>query len=115
MGEKEQDTLARAIVRLSALRNNVTKMSLVPETYVAEYHKVLDKLVSVKIDVSEFRIPEQEIKPEAGPVDYLSGRVTKYSSERYVSERFFLIQIDTILGYLKVITSEKPRGIGFNK
>ena len=112
MAENEQDVLARAFATLSSLRKNINQMGSVPETYVHEYHRVLDKLENIKIDVSEFRIPESEIKPKVTSINIISGE-TKYSSEKYVSEKYLLTKIDAILGYFEIITSEKPRRIGF--
>ena len=65
MLEKGQDTLTRAYSMLSPLRKNIDKMTtLVPEAYVNEFHSVLTKLEGIGINVSEFRTPDSEVKPQ---------------------------------------------------
>lgn len=94
----------------------------VEETYVREFHTVLDKLEGIDIDVSDFRIPDSEVTPVdmSGPLvfDLDSGsKITPphYSKEKYVGKSFILMKLDAILGYFEIITSEKPRSIGFRK
>ena len=123
MAENSQDTLARAFATLSSLRKNIGEMTAqhVSETYVNEYHTVLDRLEAIKIDVSDFRIPDLVVKPKVisvPAVNYLTGESrghVSYSKEKYVDKSFILTKLDAILGYLKNITSEKPRRIGFSK
>ena len=38
-----------------------------------------------------------------------------HSEEKYVDKSFILMKLDAILGYFEIITSEKPRKIGFTK
>jgi len=118
MATNEQDVLARACERLSALRKNIGEMVdyLVLETYVQEFHAVLDRIEGIGIDVSEFRIPDSEVKPKVtnvSPVSYIGGGGghVSYSKEKYVDKSFILTKLDAILGYFK---SEKPRKIGFH-
>ncbi len=40
---------------------------------------------------------------------------TSYSEEKYVERTYILTKLDAILGYFEIITSEKPRRIGFSK
>ncbi len=124
MVEDKQDALARAFATLSSLRKNIGEMTAyrVLETYVNEYHTVLDRMKDIGIDVSEFRIPDSEVKPDdswsyphsrsrAGG----GGDQVTYSKEKYVGKSFILMKLDAILGYFGIITSEKPRRIGFTK
>ena len=121
MGEDKHDKLARAYVMLSALRKNIDQMTSVTETYVTQFHTVLDRLEAIKIDVSDFRIPDLVVKPKVTgvpAVNYLTGESrghVSYSKEKYVDKSFILTKLDAIIGYLKNITSEKPRRIGFSK
>ena len=122
MTKNNQDELARAYAMLQALRKNVEKMTKlsIEETFVHEFHSALGKLTGIKIDVSEFRIPDSEIAPIRTSIPVYSwdggdnGRAT-YSKEKYVNKEYFLMKIDTALGYFEIITSEKPRKIGFSK
>lgn len=114
MEENEQDVLARAYAMLSSLRRNIDQMTYnVLETYVHEFHAVLDKLESIGIDVSDFRILDSLVKPRVTSQSFPGGKT--YSEEKYVERSFILTKIDAILGYFEIITAEKPRRIGFSK
>ena len=64
MTENKQDILARAYATLLSLRKNISQMKAghVLETYVNEYHTVLDRLGGIDIDVTEYRVPDSELK-----------------------------------------------------
>jgi hypothetical protein len=122
MAEDNQDTLARAYAMLSALRKNIDQMAdykgKVTETYVREFHAVLDRLDGIGIDVSDFRIPDSVVKPmiTASWSDWDGkGSQHSYSDDKYVDKSFILMKLDAVLGYFEIITSEKPRRIGFTK
>ncbi|MFC1985933.1 hypothetical protein ACFLWC_02940 [Chloroflexota bacterium] len=90
----------------------------VTETYVREFHVVLDRLEDIGIDVSDFRIPDFVVKPmiTASWSDWDGrGSQHRYSEDKYVDKSFILTKLDAILGYFEIITSEKPRKIGFTK
>jgi len=114
MEENKQDKLKRAYAMLKSLRETIAQMSSpIPEKYVREFHTALDKLESSGIDVAEFRIPDSEVKPRTISSMYVEGR-KEWSSEVISVERsFILTKLDYILGYFEIITSEKPRKIGF--
>ena len=118
MATNKQDTLARAYAMLSSLRKNIAQMGAVEETYVREFHTVLTKLEGIGIDVSEFRIPDSEVVPRLTAIRTLTFRNgpkagADYSKEKYVDRSFILTKLDAILGYFEIITSEKPKRIGF--
>lgn len=115
MAKNNQDVLARAYATLKSLRTNIAEMTLtyVEETYVNEFHIVLTGLQGIGIDVSEFRIPSSVVKPRITSTHMGGGR--SYSDEKYVDKAYILTKLDAILGYFEIITSEKPRGIGFKK
>jgi hypothetical protein len=116
MEEDKQDIFIRAYVRLSSLRNNIDQITTgVLETFVNEFHAVLDKLGGLGIDVSEFRIPDSMVKPKIKASWSTYGETHHtYSNEKYVDKIFILTKLDAILGYFEIITSEKPRKIGFH-
>ncbi len=116
MEKNAQDELARAYARLSALRNNIDKMKeySIPEKYVEEFHTVLDRIKGIGIDTSEFRVPDSEVKPRVTMTIHGSGGAERiYSEEKYVDKPFILSKLDAILSYFEIITSEKPKKIGF--
>lgn len=109
--------LARAYATLSSLRKNISQMTdyRVTDTYVCEFHAVLDRLESIGISVSEFRVQDSEVKPKI-TASWSEGGISKhrYSEEKHVERSFLLTKIDAILDYFEIITSEKPRKIGFH-
>lgn len=109
-----QDVLIRAFAMLTALRKNIAEINYgVQETFVREFHSTLDKVEAIGISVSEFRIPDSEVKPRVLSVHMGGGRT--YSDEKYVDKSFILTKLDAVLDYLEIITSEKPRKMGFRK
>jgi len=119
MTKNDQDILARAYAMLSALRQNISQIKdyRVEEKYVDEFHNVLNKLESVGIETAEFRIPDSLVKPilRASWIDGDGTSRDRYSEEKYIERSFILTKIDAVLGYFEIITSEKPRRIGFRK
>ena len=121
MATNNQDALTRAHAMLSSLRKNIDQMTEynVTETYVHEFHNVLEKLEGIGIDVSEFRIPDSELKHrDTAASMYVRGeRISPYepSEEKYVDRTLILTKLDAILGYFEIITSEKPKRMGFTK
>ena len=119
MTENKQDELIRAYTMLKSLRKNIDQMTTnsIPETYVNEFHSVLGRLENIDIEVSEFRIPDSAVQPIIDrPITNVRGEVIKhYSKEKYVNKSFILIKLDAILGYFEIITSEKPRKMGFTE
>ena len=103
MTKDSQDELARAYAMLKALRDNINKVGYpVEEKFIRKYHSVLDTLEKcVGKDLSEFRIPDSEIYPS------LEG-------EMCVDRIFMLTNIDAVLSYFEIITSEKPKKMGFS-
>ncbi len=117
MAANNQDVLARAYAMLIALQKNIAQMKYVKETYVCEFHTVLDRLEGIGVEVSEFRISDSEIAPHVQVWNY-GGGSDSYSKEKYVDKPYILTKLDAILGYFEITTpekSEKPKKIGFRK
>ncbi len=112
MTTDNQDVLARAYATLVALRNNTEKINYgIQEKYVREYHAILERLEGIGHTLTEFRIPREEVGPRVTSVDMSGGRT--YTQENYVDKIYFLTKIDALLGYFDLISSERPRKIGF--
>jgi hypothetical protein len=109
-----QDGLIRVYVRLSALRKNLDKMTnySIEETYVQEYHQILQKAEALGLNVSDFRVSDSLLNRQLR-MQSLEGN--RYSDEKYVDKAFFLSKLDAILSYFEILTSEKPQQIGFRK
>ena len=118
MIENKQDELIRAYTMLISMRKYIGQMTeySVSETYVREFHTALDKLEDMEISVSEYRIPSSEVEPKLLSSFYAANGQSQrnYSQEKYVEKSFLLLKLDEILGYFEIITSEKPRKIGFS-
>lgn len=115
MAEEKQDVFKRAYEKLSSLQKNISQMTVgITETYVREFHRTLDRLQGIGIDVSEFRIPDSEVQPRVTMSHFASGGAKhSYSKEKYVDKSFILIQLDAILAYLDRITAKKPNKMGY--
>ena len=96
MSKSNQDTLAQAYGLLQGLRNNVATLSWVEETYVKEYHSVLDMLEEIGTNTTNFRVSDSEVKPR---VAVSSPERTVYYDERYVPKQLLLAKLDAILVY----------------
>ena len=115
MATNEQDILARAYAMLSALRKNIEQVpSPVPEKYVLEYDKVLNRLEGIGINVTEFRVPDSQVIRKLLSINILTGK-KKYSEQNYVERPFVLTKLDAILGYFEITTSDKPIRIDFSR
>jgi hypothetical protein len=112
MGENKQDALVRAYAMLSSFRKNIDQIYDVTTKYVNEYHNILARLEGMGINVSEFRIPDSEVVRRVTRSSYITGEKW-YSDEKYVDRAYFLIKLDYVLSYFEIITSEKPKRIGF--
>ena len=115
-----QDELIRAYKVLSALQKRIEQMTRnnIQQIYINEYHQALDKLSGSEIDTSEFHIPESEITPIRTDIPVSIGGIPSspiYSREKYVQREYFLMKIDSVLGYLEIISSPEPKKIGFRK
>ena len=75
---------------------------------------MLDRLEGIGIDVSEFRIPDLEVKPRTIASAYVAGKKLWSNEVTGVERLFILTKLDTILGYFEIITTEKPKKIGFH-
>ena len=119
MEENKQDEFKRACAILKSLRNNIAEMTGVEEKYVHEFHTALDRLEGIGIGVSEFRIPDSEVKPLPGISGYVRGKKIFSSKETIgVDRQFMLTKLDMVLDYLGSLASaksEKPKNIGFIK
>jgi|GEM_PF-1685258 len=106
MTDSTEDTRRRALAMLRSLRENVDKITgRVEEKYVTEFHAALDSLEATGIDVSQFRIPDSEVKPIVfGPINTLHfpgqrpSRPT-YSGESYVDKPLLLTKLDAAIMY----------------
>ncbi len=109
----EVDKLRRAFSTLTSLKQNVLEEGHhLHERYVTEYHRVVDGLEKQGMDLTEFKIPQSELKPILASYNGLSGEST-YSDDNYVQKTFFLMKLDALLGYFSLTIDDKKPHIGF--
>lgn len=106
MTKNNQDELIRAYAALSSLRKNIgaMKLDIVSDTYINEYHSILEKIKNIGIEVIDFYIPNS-----------LRQDYTFHPGEKHVERTYFLLKIDAVLGYFEIITSPELKKIGFRK
>jgi hypothetical protein len=112
----QQDTLRRVLARLQALRSSIDRPDIpeynsIDESYVQQYHDVLDSLETLDVNTAEFRIPDSQVQSRvisSGP------RGTSYSDKKYIRKTYFLVHLDGILNYFELLTADQPKRIGFS-
>lgn len=106
------DKIIRLYSRLTSLKENLP--SSVEEKYVRDYHSIVDELEKItSSNLSEFRLPEGEVRSRITSGNYLTGE-KKYSKNRYCDKNFLLAKLDALLGYFQFrYLSEKKEEIGF--
>ena len=123
MEKNSQDEIIRAYTTLKSLRNNIEKMVNIniAQSYIDDFHTALRRLTDIGIDVIEYCIPDSEINPISkggmrviGPGDYGKKPKIDYTKEKYVKKSYILTKIDSIIGYLEILISERPKRMGFN-
>ena len=112
----DTDKLIRAISLLSALRS-ATKAAKeyndLSESHVSELHITLSTISDMGIDVTEFLIPDSELKYQ---LLFSSSAIgDSYSDIKYVRKSIFLTKLDGILNYLNYILKEPDKTIGFKQ
>jgi len=117
--EEDKDKLIRALSLLNALHqnssgNSIEEYNSLTTSHVNQLHAILSSISSVGIDVTEFFIPEEEIKPRVTSISTLGGGGTTYSEEKYIRKSLFLTKLDGIINYLNSLLEEPPRKAGFN-
>jgi len=107
------DEIARAYATLSSLKQNVPNTFEVEQSWVNDFHSVLDKIEkATSLDLQEFRVPQQELHKEISGGNSISGEVD-YSGRTVVERMRLLMKLDAVLGYFTTKTT--MRSIGFNK
>ena len=107
------DKLIRAISLLTALRSatkDAKEYNDLSDSHVSQLHTTLSTISDMDIDITEFRIPDSELKPKA--LFSIAGN-TSYSTEKYVRKSIFLTKLDGIINYLQYILEEPKRSAGF--
>jgi len=111
----KQDILKRAYASLVSLNKNLPNDhpdNLIEESYVNIYNEQLDKLESIDIDVSDFRIPNDKVAPRLTSYNTVT-KISTHSTDSYIKVGYFHTKLDALLTYFELSQgSDKPK-IGF--
>ena len=109
-----QQELIEGYARLKALQSNLPDRSSVEEKYVAEFHSILNLLIQTSgLDLSNFRIPDSELKPIVTGGNYRTGTVD-YSDDNYCQQAFMMMKIDGVLTFFEIQSPQPKPKIGFS-
>jgi hypothetical protein len=104
---------AEALARLTALKSNLPNPLGVQEKYVNEFHQILDLLeLNSGSDLSRFRVPTSELRPQVASLNRLAGRTT-YTHDRRCDRNFLTMKIDGVLRLFELQTAGQKSRIGF--
>jgi len=101
MTQPNIDELIRAYSRLKAIKAHLPTFSSIREKYALEYHEVVDKLEKQGYRLSEFRVPEKEIKQKVASSNFMTGEV-KYSKDKCIDRAYLLMKLDSLLSYFEI-------------
>jgi hypothetical protein len=104
------DKLARAYGTLKALKANIPEWSPVSHLFVIDFHRALDHLAALGVDVEEFRIDPKQVKPRITSSNSITGEVS-YSDEPEVDRHYLLTKLDSVLTYFELITIQPQQPI----
>ena len=109
-----QQELIEAYARLKALKSNLPERSSVELKYVEEFHSILRLLTHTSgLDLSNFRVPDSELKPIVTGGNYITGTVD-YSEDSYCQRAFLMMKIDGVLTFFEIQSSQPKPKIGFS-
>jgi len=110
------DELARAYSTLTALRQNVPDKYEVDQSWVDDFHSVLDKIEkATSSNLAEFRVSQSELRRHKSGSNYLTGEV-QYDGRTVVERARFLTKVDAVLAYFQYQTAKETKGsIGFSR
>lgn len=107
--------LQEAYARLIGFKQNIpTHLSSVPESYIDEYHAILDILSkAADTDLKGFYVPRSAIVPVVRSINTRTHTRT-YSSGSYCDRAILMMKVDAIITFFSLSSNdpEKP-AIGF--
>lgn len=105
-----QAAVAQAYARLSALKTNLPERYGADQSYIQEFHTVLDILQKESgVDLSASRVPESEIERESSGSNTLSGEVY-YTGRMVCTRSYLMMKIDGVLGFFTLASSRTTVG-----
>src|ERR1051326_6337492 len=109
------DQILRSYSILSSLKENIPKGHEISDTWVNEYHSALEKLeLSIGIDLSEFKVPREQIVKSVSGGNYLTGEVT-YALGLWCERSILIHKLNSVLTYFTGLQSGGEKKIGFHR
>ncbi len=102
------DAIVRVFTRLTALRQNLPEHRLLDESWVREYHGVLDELEALGFRLGEFRVAGEHLKTVQRQTHAAThGTPARYARDAMVQlERGHLLaKLDAVLSYFEFVTT----------
>jgi hypothetical protein len=106
------DSIVRAFARLIALRQNLPEHRLLDESWVREYHGVLDALGALGFRLGEFRVANEHLKT----VGVQTHAETQGTPAQYARDAMVLLErsllfakLDAVLSYFEFATTATAR------
>ncbi len=108
-----QDEITRAYAILSSLMDNVPNHLEVPQKWVTEYHREVERLeTTLNLSLSEFKVPQGELqRSESG---YSPKTGTTYHPGLYCHRDILAQKCKSLLVYFSMKSSGQNKTIGFN-
>ncbi len=106
--------LAEAHSHLLALKTDLPTGYNVEQTYVDEFHRILNVLQKAGHDLNYLRVPDNEMKRQSLSANTLTGEVS-YTGKKVCSRSYLMMRIDDLLGS-EILIFKSPRSkppIGF--
>ncbi len=101
------DPLLRALATLEALQGRIGDAVYVGQALVAEYHRAVDHVASLDIDVAEFRIDQSLVRPWPVVTNH-AGKVESWSDPE-IETRIFGTKVDSLTNYVRLRIEHEGR------
>lgn len=107
------DQILRAYATLSALRDNAPEGYEVHEKWVHEYNGAIENLEkSLGIDLTEFKVPNNELQRSIASSNYVTGQVT-YRDGLWCERAILMQKLASVLAYFTGLQGGQEKQIGF--
>jgi|ERR1700739_4456063 hypothetical protein len=105
-----QMALKQAYARLKSLKANLPDRFHADQTYVEEFHSILDILQQESgTSLSAFRVPANEMQRESSGGNSITGE-TYYTGRMVCHRTYLMMRIDGVLGFFTISSPETAIG-----
>jgi hypothetical protein len=105
-----ETAIKQAYVRLKSLKANLPDRIHADQTYVEEFHSIVDILQNESgHDLSAFRVPATQMQRESSGGNYITGEVF-YTGRLVCTRSYLMMRIDGVLGFFTLVSSKETVG-----